>query len=358
MAQSKAQNVARQYAASGLQGLLPQLNAQQSYGLQLQHPNVQQAIIKQKIPQEPGNIAFAQAINKASQGNQYNNGEPGTLNELTNSGSGVSNNQNLIPEGVGINSKQATDLVNVIQKQKKIDLQQQAESRKASEEVRNFIDPYVKKAHSAQDKIKNYNLAIKGAKSGNLRPGHINQLLDKIGLHGLGQNATQAVTDKALATLGIDAATAYGSGTKLTNYLEQTFQRTLPSLHNDPQALIGISEINKKGLELVEYETEAVKKLVKKWGKTLPEDAQFQVDEAVKPYREQNEKEVYKLADDLNALVSGLGEEQDTLPAPEKDAQYYVSDLGINVFSPDGKTYIREDNGQPFDWNQYNQGVK
>ena len=134
----KAQNVARQYAASGLQGLLPQLNAEQSYGLQLQHPNVQQAIIKQKL-QEPGNIAFAQAINKASQGNQYNNGEPGTLNELTNSGSGVSNNQNLIPEGVGINSKQATDLVNVIQKQKKIDLQQQAESRKASEEVRNLI---------------------------------------------------------------------------------------------------------------------------------------------------------------------------------------------------------------------------
>ena len=52
-------------------------------------------------------------------------------------------------------------------------------------------------------------------------------------------------------------------------------------------------------------------------------------------------------------MLPGLGEKQDTLPAPEKDAQYYVSDLGINVFSPDGKTHIREDNGQPFDWNQY-----
>ncbi len=243
-------------------------------------------------------------------------------------------------------------------KKGKQDILQSGEKRKASKDVREYAAPFVHAAEGAEDRIKNYNIAIKGAKSGNLRPGAFNQVLDKIGLHGLGQNQTQAVVDKALETLALNSSSAFGPNAKITNYLEQVYKRTLPTLYNEPSALVGISEINKLAEELKVKKTDIVKDLIKEWKGEIPEDADFQVRDRLKPEQERTEKEVYRIAGNMNALASGLGEEQDTLPAPEKDVKYYVSDLGTNVYSPDGKSYIREDNGQPFDWQQYNQGVK
>lgn len=297
----------------------------------------------------------------------------GSINQLL----GQQQNQPGMPQGVenGIMSQLGGQNSNAVQdfftpeatkirrqelelKKAKQNILQSGEKRKSSKEIREFSTPFINAAEGAEDRIKNYNLAIKGAKSGNLRPGYINQLLDKIGLHGLGQNQTQAVTDKALETLGLNSASAFGGGTKITNYLEQVYKRTLPTLYNEPSALVGIAEINKLGEDLKIKKTEIVKDLIKQWKGEIPEDAEFQVRDRLKPEKDRIEKEVYRLADNLNALASGLGEEQDSLPAPEANAKYYVSDLGTNVFSPDGKSYVREDNGQPFDWQAYNQGAR
>lgn len=153
------------------------------------------------------------------------------------------------------------------------------EERLVSQEARKFTKDYVKKAESAKANIRDYDLLIRQAESGKLRAGAKHQLLTKVGLGEFNQNFETQIANKLIARLAQNVGGAFGSGARITNFLEQTFQRSLPSLWNTPQGIVAISKMNKYASEAELLKSNASRDLLRENKGIVPFDADFQIDE-------------------------------------------------------------------------------
>jgi hypothetical protein len=177
------------------------------------------------------------------------------------------------------------------------------EDREVSKEAREFSKPYKEAAHAAHNNIRDYDILIDAAKNGNIRSGDSQVALEKLGLQGFNRNFSTQLAEKISARLSQNARTAFGTGTRLTNFLEQTYQRSLPSLWNTKEGIIAISEINKRADEALIVKDNARKEILDQTNGRLPYNIEDQIDQRAKPQIDKLEQEAFEIAQ--NAVAAG-----------------------------------------------------
>lgn len=279
--------------ASGLQQLLG-LSPEQALQAAYAPKEVLGQFAKQKFA-EPSSMAYLQAL-QPFLGQQQENApaiqgaqQPATANAL-----------NLQP---GLNQQQATKLAELQMKRQQADAkaahQGEVLDLKKSKEVRDFSKPFIEKSHKSKANIRDYTDLINIARSGDLRAGKGQQILDALGLGGFFKNFNTQRADKIIARLAQNIGGAFGSGSRITNYLEQTFQRSLPSLWNTPEGIVAISIMN-MGVDKANIARDEIRKeLIRKNGGKLPFDIEDQIEELAAP-------EISKIENDTMRSVDAL----------------------------------------------------
>lgn len=213
--------------------------------------------VKQAM-QEPANRAYAEAL-----GNLFGvESQPQEPMVAAPQEGGIGSPIQKVP--AQLNPQQATKLAELGLKKEEIE-------SKRGKEAREFSAPYIEKARAAEKNINDYNKLIKLAQSGELRAGPKQQLLSKVGLGELGQNFETQLANKIMARLAQNIGSTFGG--RVTNFLEQTFQKSLPTLWNTPQGIVAISKLNKYVDEVSLAEDKARRDLIKRTGGRLPANA-------------------------------------------------------------------------------------
>jgi len=173
--------------------------------------------------------------------------------------------------------------------QEKLDLKKQDIGRKNAKEIREYLAPGYEKSEKLKANIRDYDALEKLAKQGNLRSGAVQQLLSKVGLEDLGANYSTQLANKIIARLAQNAGTAFGTNARITNYLERTFQRSIASLWNTKEGIIGISQINKLADQVGIKEQEIRRNIIKENKGVIPDDIEGEVQERLEPVRKKLE---------------------------------------------------------------------
>ena len=161
----------------------------------------------------------------------------------------------------------------------KLDIKKQEFERNTNKDLREYLKPHVERVSKAKANIRDYDQLIDLAETGDIRSGNIHQLLKKLNLQDFGRNTTTALAGKLIARLAQNVAGVFGQNSRITNFLEQTFQRSLPDLVNTKEGIIAISILNKavdEG-ELIRHDIR--KQIIKENGGKLPGDIDDQVEE-------------------------------------------------------------------------------
>ena len=180
--------------------------------------------------------------------------------------------------------------------EKYLEIKQRGVETVESKAVRDWVDPKIERAKAAMNNIRDYDILQSLAEKGKLRAGRQHQFLSLFGIENYNQNTDTQIADKISARLGQNASAAFGKGTRITNFLEQTFQRSIPRLWNTPEGIIAISKINKLADETLLAENKAARDLIGKWGNRLPADAEYQLWDAVEGMRQRNAKRALDIA--------------------------------------------------------------
>jgi hypothetical protein len=325
-----AANQQRQQVQQGLSSLFSPEQAQSLSGL----PNELLApIIKQQL-RGPSDAAFLQGLQSLTGAPQ----EQGTGSPVGESAQGPASGTLQIP--AGINSEQAVKLADLSFKKKKQEAAEAAAERGASKDVRDFSAPYREKAEASANNIRDYDTLISLAKQGKLRAGNTQQILDKIGLGGLNRNFDTQLADKLIARLAQNSRTAFGTGSRITNYLEGVFQKSLPSLWNTPEGIIAISEINKRADQVNVLKDNIRKDLLKKWNGKIPGNGDDLVDELAKPEQERLEKEALDIA---TRAVQSTSKVFDELPSASQFSGKRIRDKDTGkILISNGTDWVEE----------------
>ena len=126
----------------------------------------------------------------------------------------------------------------------KLELRKEEVEGKTNKGAREWLEQYEKPAEASKKNIRDYELLKKIAQKGDIRAGNSAQILNALGLEKFNRNTSTQIADKLIARLGQNAGSAFGTGTRLTNFLEQTYQRSNPSLFNTPEAIVALSDLN------------------------------------------------------------------------------------------------------------------
>lgn len=180
-------------------------------------------------------------------------------------------------------------------KQQEFGLKQRAAQRVENKEVREYLEPYKKSADASENNIRDYKYLIQLADKKDLRSGNAHLLLEKLGLEKFGQNITTQLVQKVSARLGQNAASAFGPGAKLTNFLETTYQKSIPSLANTPEGIKVLSEINMKADEANLLKQNAREEIIIEHG-GIPLDIDKRVKEATQEQVDRLENEGLNIA--------------------------------------------------------------
>lgn len=224
--------------------------------------------------------------------------------------------------------------------EEKLGLKRQQVGQQAAKDTRKFSEPYREKASASESNIRDYDLLSHIAKKGDLRAGNSAQLLDKLGLQGFNRNFNTQLADKLIARLAQNARGAFGSGSRITNYLEQVFQRSLPTLWNTPEGIIAISEINKRADQLNIVKDNLRKKLVNEWKGNIPFNADDIIDDLAKPEQQKLEKEALDIANNATQVASKVFDE---LPDASKFSGKRIRDKDSGkVLKSNGKEWVEE----------------
>lgn len=196
----------------------------------------------------------------------------------------------------------------------KLSLKKQEVESKFNKEVREFSRPYVEKASKAKANIRDYEELIKTAKSGNLRSGNTYQLLSKLGLQDFGRNTDTEKAGKLIARLAQNIAGVFGTNARITNFLEQTFQRSLPSLINTPEGIQAISIINMAADKAELIKNDIRKELIKKNGGRLTAEIEDEIAEKADPIIRQIEAQAFRDAENVTRSKTKSSRQFNELP--------------------------------------------
>jgi len=149
-----------------------------------------------------------------------------------------------------------------------------------NKETREFLKPYYEKAEHARRNIRDYKTIIEVTKAGNVRAGVPHQILSALGISEFNRNIETQLVEKLNARLGQNASTAFGTA-RVTNFLEQTYQRSQPGLFNTPEGIIALSEINIKSDEALELQEAAANSVVALNQGKIPWDVYQQINNQI-----------------------------------------------------------------------------
>lgn len=189
----------------------------------------------------------------------------------------------------GVDPKIASDITKAQAAQEKSEMQ-------LSKEAREFSAPYIQKAAAAEKNIRDYKLLSKLAKSGKLRAGTSRRILSLFGLDQWNENAATQIAAKLIGRLKQNVGPAFGGNIRLTNFLEQVFQESIPGLWNTPEGIALLSDMNAKIDELGIVENNARRNILAKTGGRVPYDIDDQIRDRIKPVQDRIEKEVEDIA--------------------------------------------------------------
>jgi len=181
----------------------------------------------------------------------------------------------------------------------KLDLKKQQIESQVNKDAREFSRPYIERANKAKANIRDYTQLIEDARSGELRSGNTYQLLKKLGLEDFGRNTTTERAAKLIARLAQNVSGIFGTNSKITNFLEQTFQRSLPSLINTPEGIEAISIINMASDEGEIVKNNIRKELIRKNGGRLTAEIEDEIEQAAEPLIRAIEEKAFRDAENI-----------------------------------------------------------
>lgn len=347
-AHNKLQHLTNQYnnyqASKGLESL--GFSPEEATSLSYLDPNIQREVVKQRL-QAPSQEAFAQYINEllnpSQSGQQFDQSQQ--MNHQQETGlQALQQPMQQLPEfsaadylssfpgaataqRAGLNQRPAVQAVNpqlnqpqanmpTVNKPKprlnerqalelaKLGLQKEKADTSLSKDAREFLKPYQEAYDSARGSNRDYDQLIEIAKTGQIYTGNGRLIASKLKLGDFNRNVPTQIADKFIAQQGLRARAAYGPGTRLTNFLEQSFQRTLPGIWNTPEGLIAISEINKirNEVENIVPQQERIKVIEENKGK-IPFNINEIVEKRIKPKIEKLAQQETKILKDASDKV-------------------------------------------------------
>lgn len=196
----------------------------------------------------------------------------------------------------------------------KLDLQKQKLENQVGKDIRDFSKPYIENARKAKSNIRDYNELIKIAKTGNLRAGNTYQLLNKLGLEDFGRNTDTEKAGKLIARLAQNIAGVFGTNARITNFLEQTFQRSLPSLINTPEGIQAIAIMNMAADEGQIVKNDIRKELIKKNGGRLTPEIEGEIEEKSEPIIRAIEEKAFRSAENVTRSKTKASRQFNDLP--------------------------------------------
>lgn len=211
---------------------------------------------------------------------------------------------------------------------------------KESKEARDFIKPIHEASQKARESAKDYKALIKLADSGKLRAGTQHGLLSKLGLQDFYRNIETETADKITNRLKQNIAGVFGSNARVTNFLETTFQKSLPSLWNTPQGIKLISKMNLLTGEAAQLKDDVTKEIIRENNGRIPYDIDYQVDERIAPRLNQIEDETIRLVETGGKTAQTF----DTLPNPAELKGKRIRDTETGkFFKSNGSKWIPEE---------------
>jgi len=164
--------------------------------------------------------------------------------------------------------------------------------RKQSKDVRKYLEPYQEIRSAAKKDLKDTDLLIKLAGKGDLRAGNAHGIMEKLGIEGFNRNLDTELAGKAISRLSQNIATAYGKkGVRLTNFLEQNFQKSLPSLWNTPSGIIAIAGTIESNANAILAKDKIRANIIKENGGDIPWNIEELVDEKAAPIEDYYENQ-------------------------------------------------------------------
>ncbi len=205
--------------------------------------------------------------------------------------------------------------------EKKIDMEERKENKNLDKEARDFSAPYIEAAKKAELNRRDYQQIIKLAESGDLRSGNMQRLLDDLGLGDFLRNEKTQEAAKIFARLQQNVSGVFGNNSRITNFLEQTFQRSLPTLWNTPEGIIAISKLNMLADEGAIVRNDIRKGLLGKTGGKLSYDITDKIEELARPKLDKLEQKAMSIVStpiDKNQQPLKLGSKFASLPDPKR----------------------------------------
>ena len=160
----------------------------------------------------------------------------------------------------------------------KLDIQRQELNLKQNEKVRNYLEKYDERETAARRDIRDYKTLERIAKTpeGKKSLNKERRLLERYGFGDWFRTPTADIINKISARLAQNASAAFGPGTRLTNFLEKTFQRSIPSLLNTVEGFQTVVKLNKYAAQAITLEEQARRQIIKENNNQIPPDINAQ----------------------------------------------------------------------------------
>lgn len=159
--------------------------------------------------------------------------------------------------------------------QKKLDIAERKEARE-------YLTPFNEKHLQTEKSIRSNNQLIQLARSGNLRAGYKQKLLDKLDLGNFWQPIENELAQKNLARQATNAGSAFNTR-RLTNLEVGTYKQSLATLWNTPQGIESVARTNNLEFKAEEERYKERIKIIKENNGAIPFDIESQVEDRIQP---------------------------------------------------------------------------
>lgn len=173
-----------------------------------------------------------------------------------------------------------------------------------NESSRKYLEPYERQVDNADKDILDYQLLQDLVEKGDVQSGTFWSTLNRAGLGEFFRNYDTELAQKLVSRLSLNSSTAYGPTSRITNYLEQNFIKSIPSLWNNPEALIGIAQLNSNALKALKIKHDERLRLIQQNGGKIPSTIESQVRKNTEDQVKHLENESFNLAKKTISLAS------------------------------------------------------
>jgi hypothetical protein len=183
--------------------------------------------------------------------------------------------------------------------EEKLDIKKQQLEREMSKDVRQYLSPYDEQDEESEKNIADYQQIIKHADDPKLISGYQRRFLNVFGMENLFDNPVTEITGKYNARLAQNIKGVFGTNARITNFLEQTFQRSLPSLWNTPEGMKSVAILNMARDEGNLIKNNIRREIIEKNNWKIPNDINAQVRKRTQPQLDKIQEEAIDKVDTL-----------------------------------------------------------